>query len=171
MYGMGRKPRSWPLVVISVANPRSGIQCLFDPWIRDEQPGSYFRELRNNTWYLNSFIRIRDGKKLFRDPGWKKFGSGINIPDPQTLFFIGSYLPSPPCYCSKNGYQTSHSPSLPALCASGTVTGVGGDSFNQGAFTVVFSFLFCTPLLCLDLALVRYSEFFWSNPQLPYTAR
>jgi hypothetical protein len=40
----------------SVADPR--IRCLFDPWIRDgykiririrdEQPGSYFRELRNN---------------------------------------------------------------------------------------------------------------------------
>ncbi len=26
-------------------------------------------------------MRIRDGKNL--DPGWKKFGSGINIPDPQ----------------------------------------------------------------------------------------
>jgi hypothetical protein len=44
---------------------------------RDEQPGSYFRELRNNFLkYLNSLMRIRD-------PGWKKFGSGINIPDPQ----------------------------------------------------------------------------------------
>jgi hypothetical protein len=30
---------------------------------RDEQPGSYFRELRNNFWV--------------RDPGWKEFGSGI----------------------------------------------------------------------------------------------
>jgi hypothetical protein len=26
---------------------------------------------------------IRDGKNLDRDPGWKKFGSGINIPAPQ----------------------------------------------------------------------------------------
>jgi hypothetical protein len=26
--------------------------------------------------YLNSLMRIRD-------PGWKKFGSGINLPDPQ----------------------------------------------------------------------------------------
>jgi hypothetical protein len=26
---------------------------------------------------------IRDGKNLDRDSGWKKFGSGINIPDPQ----------------------------------------------------------------------------------------
>jgi hypothetical protein len=40
-------------------DPESGIQCLFDPWIRDpgwvdsirirdEQPGSYFLEIRNN---------------------------------------------------------------------------------------------------------------------------
>ncbi len=47
--------------------------------IRDEQPGSYFLELRNQFFglkYLNSLMRIRD-------PGWKKVGSGINIPDPQ----------------------------------------------------------------------------------------
>jgi hypothetical protein len=59
--------------------------------IRDEQPGSYFRELRNHFFglnFLNYLMRIRD-------PGWEKFGSGIrdeknsvpgsaiNIPDPQ----------------------------------------------------------------------------------------
>jgi hypothetical protein len=59
--------------------------------IRDEQPRSYFLELRNHfdgLKYLNSLMRIRD-------PGWKKVGSGIrdgkksdpgsgiNIPDPQ----------------------------------------------------------------------------------------
>jgi hypothetical protein len=57
--------------------------------IRDEQPGSYFLELRNQFFrlkYLNYLMRIPD-------PGWKKFGpgmeknsgpgSGINIPDPQ----------------------------------------------------------------------------------------
>ncbi len=42
--------------------------------IRDEQPKSYFRELRNNFWlkYLNSLIRIwvRNGKNS--DPGWNK---------------------------------------------------------------------------------------------------
>jgi hypothetical protein len=31
--------------------------------------------------YLNSLMRIRDGDSS--DPGWKKLGSGINIPDPQ----------------------------------------------------------------------------------------
>ncbi len=57
----------WPLGKIS------GIR------IRDEQPGSYFRELRSNFLglnNLNSLMRIRN-------PGWKKFGSRINIADPQ----------------------------------------------------------------------------------------
>jgi hypothetical protein len=62
--------------------------------IWDDQPGSYFLELRNHFFvffglkYLNSLMRIRD-------PGWRRFGtgirdgkksdpgSGINIPDPQ----------------------------------------------------------------------------------------
>ncbi len=60
--------------------------------IRDEQPGSYFLELRNHFYALFGVkilkffdedpgsgietVRIRDGKKS--DPG-----SGINIPDPQ----------------------------------------------------------------------------------------
>jgi hypothetical protein len=72
----------------------------FDPldpgWVNKKQdpdsgikhPGSYIRELGNNFWvkihYLNSLMRIRDsGNFLTRDPGWKKFGSGINIQDPQ----------------------------------------------------------------------------------------
>ncbi len=44
--------------------------------IRDEQPGSYFLELRNHFFvflglkYLNTLMRIRD-------PGWRQFGSGI----------------------------------------------------------------------------------------------
>jgi hypothetical protein len=74
----------------------SGIRCLFGPWIRDgwkvririrdEQSGSYLLELGNHFLglkYVNSFMRIRDGKILIPDPGWKKVGSGINIPDPQ----------------------------------------------------------------------------------------
>jgi hypothetical protein len=84
----------------------------FDPWIRDpgwekvsirirdEQPGSYYLELRNHFLlfsglkYLNSLMRIRD-------PGWRQFGSGIrdgkesdpgsgiNIPEPQHWFSVG----------------------------------------------------------------------------------
>jgi hypothetical protein len=42
--------------------------------IRDENPDHISESLE--TIYLNSLMRIRD-------PGWKKSGSGINIPDPQ----------------------------------------------------------------------------------------
>jgi hypothetical protein len=34
-------------------------------------------------------MRIRDGKIRIRNPGWKKFGFGINIPDPQPLVRFG----------------------------------------------------------------------------------
>jgi hypothetical protein len=43
-----------------------------------EQPRSYFLELRNQYFglkYLKSLMRIRD-------PGWKKFGSGIRDKHP-----------------------------------------------------------------------------------------
>jgi hypothetical protein len=71
-----------------------GIRCLFGPLdpgsgtrkkirirIRDEQPGSYFRELKKRFFglkYLNFLMQIRD-------PGKKKFGFGmrnIRIRDP-----------------------------------------------------------------------------------------
>jgi hypothetical protein len=81
---------------------RIRIRGLFDPWIRipgsgmgrksasgsgirDEQPRSYFLELRNHFLvllglkYLNSLMRIRD-------PGWRQFGSGMEksrIRDPR----------------------------------------------------------------------------------------
>jgi hypothetical protein len=47
----------------------SGIQSLFDPGIRirDEQPGSYFRELRNN------FFGLKILKFFDADPGCKTF--------------------------------------------------------------------------------------------------
>ncbi len=69
----------------SVADPDPGSGAFFTPGsgmgkksgsgsgIRNEQPGSYFLELRNHFLglkYLNSLMRIRD-------PGWKQFGSGI----------------------------------------------------------------------------------------------
>jgi len=40
--------------------------------IRDEQLGSYFRELRNNFLFWFKILKFLDA-----DPGWKKFGSGI----------------------------------------------------------------------------------------------
>ncbi len=46
---------------------------------KSEQPGSYFRELRNN--FLGKILKFCDA-----DPGWEKFGSGmekIRIRDPE----------------------------------------------------------------------------------------
>jgi hypothetical protein len=60
--------------------------------IRDEQPESYFLEPRNHFFYLFGvkilkFFDADPGSGMetvrIRDPGWKKVGSGINIPDPQ----------------------------------------------------------------------------------------
>ena len=62
--------------------------------IRDEQPGSYFPELRNNFFgflglKILKFFDADPGSGMetvrIRDPGWKKSDpeSGINIPDPQ----------------------------------------------------------------------------------------
>jgi hypothetical protein len=71
--------------------------------IRDEQPGSYFLELRNH------FFGVKILKFFDEDPGpgWRQFGSairngkksdpgsGINIPDPQH-WFQTKYLPNVP---------------------------------------------------------------------------
>jgi hypothetical protein len=53
--------------------------------IRNEQPGSYFLQLRNHFWVkilkfflCGSGIRIRDEKNS--DPGLEKVGSGIRNP-------------------------------------------------------------------------------------------
>jgi len=43
--------------------------------IRNEQPGSHFRELRTIFWVKNNINSWRGSG--IRDPGWKKFGSGI----------------------------------------------------------------------------------------------
>jgi hypothetical protein len=45
--------------------------------IRYEQLRSYFLELRKDFFWVKIF------KFFDADPGWKKVGSGINIPDPQ----------------------------------------------------------------------------------------
>jgi hypothetical protein len=39
--------------------------------IRDEQPGSYFLELRNH------FLWVKIFKFFDADPGWRQFGSGM----------------------------------------------------------------------------------------------
>jgi hypothetical protein len=60
--------------------------------IRDEQPGSYFLELRNHFLFFFGIKILKffdedpgSGMETVRigDPGWKKVGSEINIPDPQ----------------------------------------------------------------------------------------
>ncbi len=69
--------------------PGSGMGKKIRTRIRDPDPWWTTRiifpsELRHNFFglkYLNSLMRIRDGKNS--DPGWKKFGFGTNIPDPQ----------------------------------------------------------------------------------------
>jgi hypothetical protein len=60
-------------VKLSVADPDSGSGAFLTPGsgIQDEQPGSYFLELKKTFFglkYFNSLLWIRD-------PEWKKFGS------------------------------------------------------------------------------------------------
>jgi hypothetical protein len=74
--------------------------------IRDEQPGSYFLELRNHFFaffgvkILKFFedpgsgmetVRIRDPPGI-RDPGWKKVGSGIRDKHPGSATLVGSLI-------------------------------------------------------------------------------
>jgi hypothetical protein len=64
--------------------------------IRDEQPGSYFRELRNKIGlkYVLEFFEA--------DPGKKKFGSGIGkirILDPQHSLVDPDPTPFVKQYC------------------------------------------------------------------------
>jgi hypothetical protein len=49
--------------------------------IRDEQPGSYFLELRNHFFYIFGvkilkFFDEDPGSGIW-DPGWRQFGSGM----------------------------------------------------------------------------------------------
>jgi hypothetical protein len=60
--------------------------CPLDPgWekvsirIRDEQPESYFLELRNHFF---AFFGVKILKFFAEDPGWKQFGSGIRDKHP-----------------------------------------------------------------------------------------
>jgi hypothetical protein len=66
--------------------PGSGIGDGKKIQIRDENPGSYFRELSNISLgpkFLNSLLRFRISSLFDPGAGMEKFGSGINIPDPQ----------------------------------------------------------------------------------------
>ncbi len=81
----------------SVADPGSGIRCLFDPWIRDPgwvksqdpDPGSGMNNPNHisyslETIFWDKILRFLDAdsgsgmeKIRIRDPGWKKVISGI----------------------------------------------------------------------------------------------
>ncbi len=79
---------SEPSISVADPDPGSGIGFLFDPWIRDpgwekviirirdEQPGSYFLELRNHCF---AFFGVKILKFYDEDPGsgMEKVGSGI----------------------------------------------------------------------------------------------
>jgi hypothetical protein len=83
-------PKERVSVVDSEPDPGSGIRCFFYPWIRDPRwvknpdPGSGM----NNPDHIFESLETIFGVKILKffddaDPGWKKFGSGLNIPDPQ----------------------------------------------------------------------------------------
>jgi hypothetical protein len=91
------------VITISVADPDPGSGAFLTPGsgirdgqkvsiqIRDEQPVSYFRELGNHFLgfkYYNSLMRIRD-------PGWKKFGSGIRNKHPGSATLIAIDVVNP----------------------------------------------------------------------------
>jgi hypothetical protein len=86
--------------VCSVADPDPGTFRPLDPGSGlGKKSGSGIRDGNNPDYISESFIKqffelkclIRDrknfgsGMEKISDPGWKKFGSGINIPDPQHL--------------------------------------------------------------------------------------
>jgi hypothetical protein len=77
-------------------NPESGIRDGYKVRIRirDEQPGSYFLELRNH------FFGVKILKFFDVDPGSgrKKVGSGINIPYPQHWSYSRYGWPDPDLY-------------------------------------------------------------------------
>ncbi len=80
----------------------TGIRCLFDPldpgWVnnQDSDPGWTTRIIFPRAWkpfFWAKILKFFDGsgmeKNRIRDPGWKKFGSGIRDKHPgsATLFF------------------------------------------------------------------------------------
>jgi hypothetical protein len=53
---------------------RDGRKSSSGSGIRDEEPGSYFLELRNHFF---AFFGVKKLKFFDEDPGWRQFGSGI----------------------------------------------------------------------------------------------
>jgi hypothetical protein len=80
---------------------RDGRKSVSGSGIRDEQPGSYFLELRNDFFAffgvkILKFFDEDPGSVMetvrIRDPGWIKVGSGINIPGPPHCWVPGVYI-------------------------------------------------------------------------------
>jgi hypothetical protein len=56
--------------------------------IRDEQPGSYFRELVNTLDFWVKILKFYDA-----DTGWKKFGSGFRYKHPGSASLVFLFSP------------------------------------------------------------------------------
>jgi len=128
------KLRTGRLTCVHCCGSGSGIHCLFDRdpgWVRNQDPdtGWTFWVIFPRAFFGLKYliylmrIRIRDpGIFLTLDPGWKKFGSGINIPDPQHCRCTNCVLmmtPSPytgdtstsqPCQRARAGAPASSRP-------------------------------------------------------------
>ncbi len=77
--------RIWPKVSDPYGSGSATLVKTQDPDPRWTS-GSFFRERKKQFLglkYLNSLMRMRIRESLNLDPGWKKIGSGKNIPDPQ----------------------------------------------------------------------------------------
>ncbi len=76
-------PKNWRILRLQIRNRNTAKNdpVPFWPLVRDgnEQPGSRFRKLKSIFWV--TLFKFFDA-----DPGWKKFESGINIPDLQHWF-------------------------------------------------------------------------------------
>jgi hypothetical protein len=88
---VGNKWRRSITVLASVADPDPGSgmgrKSAFGSGIRDEQPGSYFLELRNHYFGIKWMERVR-----IRDPGWNKVGSGIRDKHPGSATLVLAFL-------------------------------------------------------------------------------
>ncbi len=92
--GFGIQDREKTYFWTSVADPYPGSGTFLTPgsgirdpgWkkvsirIRDEQPGSYILELKNNFFCFFGGIKTLNSLMRIRDPGWRQFGSWIRDP-------------------------------------------------------------------------------------------
>jgi hypothetical protein len=104
LFSLGAKVDAIIKPVCSAADPDPGSGAFLTPGsgmgkksgsgsgirIRNEQPGSYFREIRNNIFVVKK-LKFSDAVlwcgygKENSDTGWKKFGSGSKHPESATL--------------------------------------------------------------------------------------